>query len=405
MKIFKRIIIVFIGIFTLLVFSSCVFEEEKKEASFDTTLTILEEKENSFLCAVSLEPLGGIFSQSITEEEISFEEDLKEATNFEIVSSTNTLIEFTITIPSKGQEKSNYEINGIIKLSKGVIVSESGEEFGECAKYETFTHLDNNYQDNNPYFSTEGEISLVHSGAYIAKYYITWDLITGWTNIQEPYDLLEDEFNELPYEEKLKYATPVIEKQSWKENGKSKTNGYKETIKISGGFYGITNVRVIAQVKTGLIWDPLNDICDLTLENKAVKIEISGTTLNTKYNCNAYKDMNTTIRDDEVFFVSDFNYIKTDHDTVLCQTTLTIKDNYSHCKFDKNVVVSVELINKQTIYVTNDEESQTISFEFEIPINEWNNQRKKYNIFIKEGLSSNEEFLTTYKKNLSIVVQ
>lgn len=110
---------------------------------------------------------------------------------------------------------------------------------------------------------SSGEIHLKHDGAYVAKFNVSWDEITGISEAGE---------------EKMVH-------RNWDQNDKNKTAGFKTVITLNGN---CRNINIKAQGKTGLVWDPWHtplDKKDLALVPKR-EIRISGTTLNQKASCN-----------------------------------------------------------------------------------------------------------------------
>lgn len=107
-----------------------------------------------------------------------------------------------------------------------------------------------------------GEIHLKHGGAYVAKFHVSWDEITG-------------------YDGNGKEQTA---RRNWDQNDKNKTAGFKTVITLGGN---CRNINIKAQGKTGLIWDPWHTPLDkkgLALVPSRI-VEIGGTTLNQKAKC------------------------------------------------------------------------------------------------------------------------
>lgn len=106
---------------------------------------------------------------------------------------------------------------------------------------------------------SSGAIELEHNGAYVARFYVSWDLIDG--------------FDELG-NEKLNH-------KSWEGNGQNKTAGFRTIIQLPEN---AKNIQVKAEGATGLVWDKWHTSVNtppMTLVQKR-KIFISGTTLNQK---------------------------------------------------------------------------------------------------------------------------
>lgn len=113
---------------------------------------------------------------------------------------------------------------------------------------------------------SSGELELEHTGAYVAKFTVSWQEITG-------------------YDENGNEKTIT---QNWPENGKHKTAPYDTRIALGGN---VRRINVKAEGATGLAWEPWRtslDKKDLAL-GPHIHVKISGTTLNQKGSCN-YED-------------------------------------------------------------------------------------------------------------------
>lgn len=98
-------------------------------------------------------------------------------------------------------------------------------------------------------------LSLDHSGAYVARYFIDWDEVT--------YDAKGNE---------------VLQHKTWNKNGRKLTSHWNETIEIPGN---ARNLHVVVQECTGLAWQwwrTIYDKKDVPLVGNR-KITIWGTTL------------------------------------------------------------------------------------------------------------------------------
>lgn len=116
-------------------------------------------------------------------------------------------------------------------------------------------------QGNTEYItsvSTEfrsGKLNLYHGGAYVARFYINWDLIS--------------------YDEK---GNEVLQRHEWENNGNQVTAGYSTVIPLPAN---AKNIQVKAEGATGLIWEPWRTSVHETFPLIASRsIEIYGTTLN-----------------------------------------------------------------------------------------------------------------------------
>lgn len=120
-------------------------------------------------------------------------------------------------------------------------------------------------QSNTDYIETKvtsyknGYLNLQHKGAYIARYYVSWDEVT--------YD---------------KDGIESIRSRQWEHNGKNRTAGFQTELQFKGN---VRNIRVKIQEKTGLVWEPWRTVynrTDLPLVQKRTIIN-SGTTIRPKY--------------------------------------------------------------------------------------------------------------------------
>lgn len=107
-----------------------------------------------------------------------------------------------------------------------------------------------------------GTLNLEHTGAYIARFTISWDEITG--------------FNE--------NGEPIYTHRDWGNNGKNLTARYTTQIPLGGN---VRNINIKAEGKTGLVWEPWRVSFDRrNLPMVPVRtIKIWGTTLNQKSSC------------------------------------------------------------------------------------------------------------------------
>lgn len=103
------------------------------------------------------------------------------------------------------------------------------------------------------------ELELVHTGAFVARFYVSWDEITGFDQ----------------------NGNPQYQHKEWQENGKNKTARWSTKIALGGN---VRNINIKAQGKTGLVWDQWRTPLDKRNVALApyLKAEIGGTTLNQK---------------------------------------------------------------------------------------------------------------------------
>lgn len=108
-----------------------------------------------------------------------------------------------------------------------------------------------------------GILNLEHTGAYVARFYINWDEITG-------YD---------------KDGRPITKNVGWGENGRNKTARYTTQIALGGN---VRNISIKAQGNTGLVWDKWRTSIDRSNLPMVPRRDVSiwGTTLNQKGSCN-----------------------------------------------------------------------------------------------------------------------
>lgn len=103
---------------------------------------------------------------------------------------------------------------------------------------------------------TNGDITLVHNGAYVARFFVNWEEFS--------YDSTGKE---------------IVEKKEWVNNGRQRTVGYRETIPFKAN---TKNISVVAEGATGLVWEPwrksINKMNIPLIKSRT--FTISGTTLN-----------------------------------------------------------------------------------------------------------------------------
>ncbi len=122
------------------------------------------------------------------------------------------------------------------------------------------------YVDETVEKFSSGELELEHTGAYVARFTVSWQEITGY----------DENGNE------------ITAAKNWPENGKHKTAPYDTKIALGGN---VRRINVKAEGATGLAWEPWRtslDKKDLAL-GPHIHVKISGTTLNQKSSCN-YED-------------------------------------------------------------------------------------------------------------------
>ncbi len=109
-----------------------------------------------------------------------------------------------------------------------------------------------------------GKLNLYHGGAYVARFYITWE---------------EIEYDDL--------GNIVVTKKQWDRNGHQVTAGFSTMINFKAN---VRNIHVVAQGATGLVWEPwrtsLDSVYPLIQERS---IGIYGTTLNQTVQVNPSK--------------------------------------------------------------------------------------------------------------------
>ncbi|MGX7070972.1 thiol-activated cytolysin family protein [Gemella bergeri] len=99
-------------------------------------------------------------------------------------------------------------------------------------------------QNNTDYIETKvtsyknGYLTLNHSGAYVARYYVTW--------------------NEVSYDAK---GNEILTPKSWTYNGYGRTSGFSTTLEFKGN---VRNLHVQVQECTGLAWEWWRTIYDKT---------------------------------------------------------------------------------------------------------------------------------------------
>lgn len=100
------------------------------------------------------------------------------------------------------------------------------------------------------------ELELIHTGAFVARFYVSWDEITGFDQ----------------------NGNPQYKHIEWQENGKNKTAKWSMKIALGGN---VRNLNIKAQGKTGLVWDQWRTPLDKKNVALApyIKAKITGTTL------------------------------------------------------------------------------------------------------------------------------
>lgn len=116
-------------------------------------------------------------------------------------------------------------------------------------------HNNTEYVETKTTEYSKGKITLDHSGAYVARFEVSWDEFTFDENGQE-----------------------IITHKTWKDNRKNKTAHYSTVIPIPAN---AKNIRIFAEECTGLAWDwwrTVIDETDVPLSSD-IKASIWGTTL------------------------------------------------------------------------------------------------------------------------------
>lgn len=393
----KRIIAVFVCLFSLFLITSCEKEKDHDVISnFTSYIGSIEEVGDNFKCLLVLEPLEGYFKENVNNNEIYFEAGFKDVSNIEIISNTKDKIELYFTIVRNVEDSIDFNVEGIVKLGDGVLLDINGDKVGEVAIVQTYVHPASKIQSSKIHEFDQLQITLNHRGAYVAEYYVTWTEVTGWKDFIAPYDRYEmyKEFLEMNYEEKLKYATPVLEEKSWELNGKNVTAGFKHEILIKpASGCSAYNVRITARAKTGLIWNPWNVVCDQHITNNTVSLTIGGTTLNPNYDLDQKNYRYDDLYIDEVIDLIEFNSV-TDEGKVRCSAVLGFKRDDLY--FSGEVNIKLSDVSKELIIVNLDERSRTVSFEFEVDQSKWNENGNVLGIFILSGIS--ESFDDPYRE-------
>lgn len=122
------------------------------------------------------------------------------------------------------------------------------------------------YVDESIEKFSSGELELQHTGAYVARFTVSWQEITG-------------------YDENGNEKTVT---HNWPENGSHKTASYDTRIALGGN---VRRINVKAEGATGLAWEPWRTSLDK--KNLAlgphIHVKIWGTTLSQKSSC-TYED-------------------------------------------------------------------------------------------------------------------
>lgn len=173
-----------------------------------------------------------------------------------------TTLELDMTEENFGEKINRIIMNGLTFSEENpaypVSYTASFLKNGECAKVNGTTE----YIVTTSTKYDGGLLNLEHTGAYIARFTINWDEITG--------------FDE--------NGNPQYKKVNWGGNGQNKTAKYTTQIALGGN---VRNISVKAEGKTGLVWEPWRTSIDRKnlpmVPNRTIKIW--GTTLNQKSSC------------------------------------------------------------------------------------------------------------------------
>ena len=120
-------------------------------------------------------------------------------------------------------------------------------------------HGSTEYVQEDVSFFNNGELTIEHNGAYVARFNISWDQIDS-------------------YDENGK---EIVSTHYWEDNDKDKTIGFQTVIPFRGN---VRSISIKAQGFTGLIWDKWFTSFyrnDIPLSPK-MSLKIGGTTLNQK---------------------------------------------------------------------------------------------------------------------------
>jgi len=116
-------------------------------------------------------------------------------------------------------------------------------------------HNNTDYIETTASEYSKGKISLDHHGAYVAKFFVSWD--------------------EFSYDQ---FGKEVLTHKTWEENNQNKTAHYSTIIPLPPN---AKNIRILSKECTGLAWDWWRTIIDeynVPLSNE-IKVSIGGTTL------------------------------------------------------------------------------------------------------------------------------
>ena len=154
-------------------------------------------------------------------------------------------------------------------ISEGVVLGKENPAMNLC--YTTAFLKDNitakilgrsEYVTTESEVFTSGNLKLIHTGAYVARFNVDWKEVS-----------FDKDGNE------------ILTKKEWGQNGKNKTAKYEEVICLPAN---ARDIHVTAEGKTGLVWQPWTKSLDTPpmplVKNRS--IHISGTTLNQKAQVN-----------------------------------------------------------------------------------------------------------------------
>ena len=167
-------------------------------------------------------------------------------------------------------------INAAVSIEGVDVGPEKNDKYSDVYKNTRFSYVimggpavingTTQYVDEKIERFSSGELELEHQGAYVAKFTVSWQEITG-------------------YDEDGKEKTATRE---WPENGKHKTASFDTRIALGGN---VRRINVKAEGATGLVWEPWRtslDKKDLAL-GPHIHVKIWGTTLSQKSSC-TYED-------------------------------------------------------------------------------------------------------------------
>ena len=274
------ILIVIICCMAMLFSSVCLAETtasaEDMFSGFTTTLDYASANNDMIECSILIEALEGSFKADVAAEEIivkvrenistEFAEDFDPETEFAdvseiaVVSNDGAMMEVNFVMPKGELNADEFAIQAYVSLADGVMMDADGNAVGKMSELIVWemNEADRASKVTAEHDYTYSYLQLEHSGAYAARFYVSWDEFTGYDSD----------------------GNMTFERRDWSDNGKKKTAGFRTTIQMKNAY----NISIKARVKTGLVWDPWQTIVARSgLEFELAELELMGIPVEPEY--------------------------------------------------------------------------------------------------------------------------